>query len=94
MEEVRSFAIRLASVLKASQLAEGITEVGGGSAPGTGVATWRVGIPTRDPDGLARRLRVGTPAIIGRIEAGIYWLDPRTVEEEEVVVACEVLKSL
>jgi L-seryl-tRNA(Ser) seleniumtransferase len=94
MEEVRSLAIRIASVLKASQMAEGITEVGGGSAPGTGVATWRVGIPTRDPDAYARRLRLASPAIIGRIEDGIFWLDPRTVEEDEIETVCEVLKSI
>ena len=54
--------------------------VGGGSLPGETLPSWGVAIEAGSPDGLLARLRAGTPAVVGRIEAGRVVLDLRTVE--------------
>lgn len=56
------------------------TMVGGGSLPGQGVPTWCTAIPTARPDDLSRRLRIASPAVVGRIEGGNVLLDPRAVD--------------
>lgn len=65
------------------------TEVGGGSLPGAGIPTWRVGLVTSRADSLLAELR--SSGIIGRIEDGKVWLDPRTAEAGEVKRTCAVL---
>ncbi len=92
LEEVRRLAEALAGVVSGSVIDEGVTEVGGGSSPGTGVKTWRVGLPQRPADAIAKRLRLN--GIIARIEDDRVWLDPRTLDESEVETVCEVLKSI
>jgi L-seryl-tRNA(Ser) seleniumtransferase len=59
--------------------------VGGGGAPGLALAGWAVAL---DP-GLAAPLRLGDPAIVGRIERGRLLLDLRCVDlvQDDVVVA-------
>lgn len=94
LDEVRVLAVKLASSLRNSTIAEGVTEIGGGSAPGAVVKTWRVGLSSESADRLARSLRQAKPPIIARIENGLVWLDPRTLDEEEVDTVCEVLRSL
>ncbi|MFI5386027.1 MAG: L-seryl-tRNA(Sec) selenium transferase [Fimbriimonadales bacterium] len=93
-EVVKKVAHKLASCVKGSKVAEGTTEVGGGSAPGTGVSTWRVSLQTDHPDELLAQLRGFDPPIIARIEGGAVWLDPRTLDDDEVETVCEVLRSL
>ncbi|HSI73263.1 MAG TPA: L-seryl-tRNA(Sec) selenium transferase [Fimbriimonas sp.] len=92
IEEVKAMAEDLCP--PGGIVSEGITEIGGGSSPGTGVRTYRVGLQSPNADILSRDLRVGDPAIITRIEDGRVWLDPRTMDEGEVeIVKCR-LKSL
>jgi L-seryl-tRNA(Ser) seleniumtransferase len=57
---------------------------GGGALPGVGVPSCGVALagPTVKPDALAAALRTGSPAVIGRIEAGRVVLDLRTVEPD------------
>jgi L-seryl-tRNA(Ser) seleniumtransferase len=94
VEEVHQVAIRLASCVRNSVITEGVTEVGGGSAPGTTCPTWRVGLSSHGVDELAKRLRLGDPPVFARIEQDLVWLDPRTLDDDEVESVCEVLKSL
>ncbi|MBS1714740.1 MAG: L-seryl-tRNA(Sec) selenium transferase [Armatimonadetes bacterium] len=72
----------------------GETEMGGGSMPGYGIKTWRVGLHSPSPDVLLTRLRQSRPSVIGRIEKGLVWLDPRTAESDEVKTVCAILKGL
>lgn len=56
--------------------------IGGGSAPGAALPGWSVVIPppgSRSVDEFARRLRLGTPGVFGRVETNRVWLDLRTV---------------
>lgn len=94
LESVKAMATRLASAIPGSRVEPGVTEVGGGSAPGTGVPTWRCGLPAKSANRLAQVLRTGDPAVVGRIEAGVVWLDPRTMEDDEVEAAIVRLRSL
>jgi L-seryl-tRNA(Ser) seleniumtransferase len=91
LDEVRGLAEQLAASFPGASIEEGQTEVGGGSVPGEGIATWRAGLPSDDPDALAKRLRNACPAVIGRIEQGRVWLDPRTAEDGEIERTAEVL---
>ncbi len=93
VEEVKGMADRLSEGVPGSVVEPGRTEIGAGSAPGTGVATFRVGIFADNADDVARILRMGEPAIVGRIENGRVWIDPRTLEEDELEsVLCRLKK--
>jgi L-seryl-tRNA(Ser) seleniumtransferase len=61
----------------------GRSTVGGGSLPGETLPTRLVAIQTPSPDDVARRLRLGHPPVVGRIERDQLLLDPRTVLPEQ-----------
>lgn len=58
----------------------GQSTVGGGTLPGAELPTWLVAVAHAaiGADELARRLRTGEPAVVGRIGEGRLLLDPRT----------------
>jgi L-seryl-tRNA(Ser) seleniumtransferase len=93
LDDVRREAETLASAWPGASVEPGQTEVGSGSVPGEGLATWRVGL-TGDPVAVARTLRQGSPPVVGRIEAGRVWLDPRTLEDEDMAVAVARLREV
>jgi L-seryl-tRNA(Ser) seleniumtransferase len=85
VEEIRKMAGAMAKAYKrGAEVQKGTTEVGGGAAPGDGLPTWRVGLRTDDAEKLSKSLRMGDPPVIGRIEDGRVWLDPRTLEPDEL----------
>ncbi len=59
--------------------------VGGGSLPEESLPTRLVAIPGDGADlsDLARRLRLGDPPVVARIERDMLLLDPRTVRPED-----------
>jgi L-seryl-tRNA(Ser) seleniumtransferase len=92
--DVRGLAEGMAQAIgSAAFTEESECEIGGGSGPGMVVPSCRVGIRTAEPTVLAQRLRVSMPGVIGRIERNIYWLDPRTADNEEVSIVTELVKS-
>jgi L-seryl-tRNA(Ser) seleniumtransferase len=81
-KEVRKLAERLRGLVRdRSVLEPSVSEVGGGSLPGHGLPTWRVGL-NGDAETLLAMLR--RRGVIARIERGRVWLDPRTAERDEV----------
>jgi L-seryl-tRNA(Ser) seleniumtransferase len=64
-----------------AELVEGVSAVGGGSAPGVELPTCLVAIDKKPltPDMLEERLRRLTPPVIARIERDRLVLDLRTV---------------
>jgi L-seryl-tRNA(Ser) seleniumtransferase len=66
------------------EVVDGRSTVGGGSLPGTSLPTALVAIDHADVGGLARRLRLGQPAVVGRIQDGRLLIDPRTVLPDQV----------
>jgi L-seryl-tRNA(Ser) seleniumtransferase len=89
-----AWAEELAELGGAARVVDGLSTVGGGSLPGETLPTKLVAIRVDSPDELARRLRAGDPPIIGRIEADLFLLDPRTVLTEEDEVLVEVIKRV
>ena len=62
----------------------GRSTVGGGSLPGTNLPTHLLAIPHKNPDKLAKLLRDGETAVIGRIQDDRFVIDPRTILPEQV----------
>jgi L-seryl-tRNA(Ser) seleniumtransferase len=85
-EMVRERARRLAEGIRAlgveAEVVEGRSTVGGGSLPGETLPTFLVALRVPSADALARRLRLGEPAIVARIEEDRLLLDLRTVPPE------------
>lgn len=73
-------------------LLQGESTIGGGSLPGETLPTWLVALELVDAaggaEGLASRLRQGSPPVVARIEEERVLLDPRTVlpEDEKALV--------
>ncbi|RYG45531.1 L-seryl-tRNA(Sec) selenium transferase, partial [bacterium] len=80
----------IAEAIGFGEIVASTSEVGAGSAPGTSLPTWCLAF---DPS-LAKPLRVGNPAIVGRTKEGRLLLDPRTLEEREVSLVREGLGRL
>lgn len=76
-----------------AKIEAGVTEVGGGSLPGEGIPTLRVGL-SGDPEKLAALFRQQVPPIFGRIERDRFWLDPRTLDRKEVLLVAKAIKDL
>ncbi len=63
-----------------AEVIDGLSTVGGGSLPGDTLPTRLVAFDSPDgAEALASRLRMGSPAILARIDEGRVLLDPRTV---------------
>ncbi|OBK78453.1 L-seryl-tRNA(Sec) selenium transferase [Mycobacterium sp. 1274761.0] len=88
--ELRARAQRLAERLPGAEAVDCIAAVGGGGAPDVELPSAAVSLPEK----CAAPLRVGTPAIVGRIENGRCLLDLRTVAPSDddalasAVLAC------
>jgi L-seryl-tRNA(Ser) seleniumtransferase len=93
-QRAEALAERLRAIeeLATVQVREDKAYVGGGSLPDQAMKTWVVEVKARELSDaeLARRLRTGTPALIGRLREGKLVLDLRTVfarQEPELVEA-------
>ena len=65
-----------------STIVDAAATLGGGSMPGETMPSIALRI-VGDASALSRRLRIGTPAIVGRIDDGAVWIDLRTVAPED-----------
>lgn len=69
--------------------------LGGGSLGVTAPLTsWVTAITVSSPEELHRTLRMGSPAILGRVNKGQVWLDPRCAELDEIEVVCGRLRAV
>lgn len=89
VEALADRAERLRAMLPPALQPEVIADealVGGGSLPGTALPTRAVALrgPGIGAEELARRLRHGTPPVVGRLSSGRLLLDLRTVADAEV----------
>jgi L-seryl-tRNA(Ser) seleniumtransferase len=88
----RRLARRLRALGAGAEVVPGRSTVGGGSLPGETLPTYLVAVRAEPVGDLARRLRLGEPAVIGRIEGDRLLLDLRTVlpeQERELLQALE-----
>jgi len=70
--------------------------VGGGSLPGDSMPSVALRVPSNKPSRDARRLRLGEPAVMGRIEDGALVVDLRSVapdDDEGLLVALRGLRG-
>ena len=91
-ERAEAWAERLREAGIAASVVDGRSAVGGGSLPGETLPSKLVAIEADSPDELARRLRLGDPPVIGRIEGDRLLLDPRTVLEGEDELLLEAVR--
>ena len=89
----RRLARRLRDLGADAEVIAGSSTIGGGSLPGETLPTCLVAIRVPSPDALARRLRLGEPAVVGRIEGERYLLDLRTVLPEQEPVLERALQA-
>jgi L-seryl-tRNA(Ser) seleniumtransferase len=67
--------------------------VGGGSLPGQTLPSWAVAVDSAHPTELARTLRTGKPAVIGRIVDEALILDLRTVDPDDDQILSTTLRA-
>jgi L-seryl-tRNA(Ser) seleniumtransferase len=89
-DEIRDAAEQLAKRLRAapgSSVTFSVERVesapGGGSLPGQSLPSWGVAIHAPHPERVAERLRLGTPAVMPRLNEGCILVDMRTVLTED-----------
>jgi L-seryl-tRNA(Ser) seleniumtransferase len=91
--EALAEGLRGIKALKSVNVREDQAFVGGGSLPDQPLATWVVEIEAREIGDaeLARRLRSGSPPVVGRLRDGKVVLDVRTIfprQQEDLIAAC------
>jgi L-seryl-tRNA(Ser) seleniumtransferase len=95
-QRAEALAARIAAEVPASaKAAEDVTFMGGGSLPDQPLASWVVEVEvagTGDAE-LARRLRVGDPAVMARIRDGKVVLDLRTIFPQQEALVVQALKA-
>lgn len=74
-------------------LADVRSTVGGGSLPGETLPSCGLAVAARSPDSLLAALRVGTPAVVGRIADGRVILDLRTVDPGDDAALASALQA-
>jgi L-seryl-tRNA(Ser) seleniumtransferase len=55
---------------------------GGGALPEQTLPSWAIAIATDQPDEVSKRLRIGSPSVLARVQEGSVWLDLRTVDPQ------------
>lgn len=101
-DEIRHRAERLVERLSAQSQLPGKFSVqavesapGGGALAGQTVPSWAIAVSGPDPEQIAERLRVGTPAVVTRLQEGRNLVDLRTVlVEDEDALARRLLECV
>jgi L-seryl-tRNA(Ser) seleniumtransferase len=100
-EELHRRAEKLAEQLRgidglaAVTTAEDVAYVGGGSLPDQTMKSWVVEIEAASVSDteLARRLRLGTPAVVARLRGGKLVLDVRTIFDQQEMLLVEAVRK-
>ena len=98
VKEIESRAASVAARLRASGIEANVVEssasVGGGAFPTAAIPS-RAIVLSRDPQDAERKLRLGEPAVIGRISEGNFLLDLRSVlPSEDDLLADAIMKLI
>ncbi|MBQ1280949.1 MAG: L-seryl-tRNA(Sec) selenium transferase [Oscillospiraceae bacterium] len=91
-EALRAKATALAAMIPGAVTVESECQVGGGSVPTQLLPSWAVALPG-DAVALEQKLRCDEPPIIGRIHAGSYLLDARTLFEADFPYIAKAVKE-
>jgi L-seryl-tRNA(Ser) seleniumtransferase len=89
-EETRNRAEQLVERMRSQakspvtfSLREVLSAPGGGALPEQTVASWAIAILSENPDQVSRRLRLGEPAVFGRVQEDCVLIDLRTVDPND-----------
>jgi L-seryl-tRNA(Ser) seleniumtransferase len=101
LEELRRRAEALAEQLRglpglaSVRIGEDVAYVGGGSLPDQAMKSWVVEVEAAalSDEELARRLRLGTPAVMARLRDGKLVLDVRTIFESQQTQLVEAMQK-
>ncbi len=95
LDEIRARAERVAASLNGFScgIRETDSVIGGGSTPDQTIRSWAIELDVPDAARFERRLRVGSPPVIARIERDKVILDIRTVADEEESRLAEAVNS-
>ena len=101
LEQIEARATTLATWLREGivpsdvrvEVTEGWSTIGGGSLPGESLPTRLVALHAAVPDDLARKLRLGSCPVIGRIGKDVFVLDLRTVLPAEEASLRQALQA-
>jgi L-seryl-tRNA(Ser) seleniumtransferase len=77
--QLRKRAKALASALRGATVSEAAAAPGGGSLPGYGIPSAQLVVPSRSPERVAGRLRLGRPPVFCRVDDNAVVFDLRTV---------------
>jgi L-seryl-tRNA(Ser) seleniumtransferase len=87
LEEVRSRAESWRETLGRGEVIPSESAVGGGSLPGECMATYVLALRVKSPVAFLKKLRKGLPPVIARVENDTILFDPRTVLDDEKLLA-------
>ncbi|MBK7863248.1 MAG: L-seryl-tRNA(Sec) selenium transferase [Archangiaceae bacterium] len=76
--------LRLMSHAVQSSVVETVGQVGGGSMPLAEPKSWACAISRADAEALHRRLRAGSPPVVGRVSEGQLLLDVRCLTDDDL----------
>jgi L-seryl-tRNA(Ser) seleniumtransferase len=95
-EQIRVRAERLAAAVSplGARVEPGESVIGGGSTPAQSIPTWLIVIEVKDVMEAEKRLRLGDPPVIARIEDDRLLLDLRTVFPEEEAALTGAVQAL
>jgi L-seryl-tRNA(Ser) seleniumtransferase len=93
-ESLQSRANSIASQLNSANISvrETKSTVGGGSLPGQVLPSWALAFEVPKPDDVAKRLRIGSPGVFGRLEDQRIILDLRSIlpeQDDDLLAALE-----
>lgn len=75
-----------------AEVVEGVSQTGGGSLPGQDLPTFLVALRSKSlsADDLSKRFRTHDVPILGRISEGLFLLDVRTTDEDDLryIISC------
>jgi L-seryl-tRNA(Ser) seleniumtransferase len=84
-DELRTRAERICAALNLeATVLQGESPIGGGSTPDQVLPTWVVAIDVPNPNAFEKRLRLGEPPVVARIEQNRVVLDMRTIAPAEI----------
>ena len=86
--------LRTIETLASVEIVEDVAYVGGGSLPDQQMKTWIVEVKPRDltDADFAQRLRLGAPAVLGRVRDGKIVLDVRTIFPHQMEPLVEAVR--
>lgn len=98
VDDLRSMADEFLALLKlpgscSASIQETDSYVGSGSLPDHAIPSVGVGLAGPDNEALARKLRLGSPAVASRIEDGLLKLDMRTLQPGEMDILASLVNS-